>query len=70
MGGTGVSDLNNGDKVRVKLYGDSDLYYGTVIRSQKQWIRLDGYPVEGFIADENNIESIEAVEPTTDSILE
>ena len=54
-----------GDRVKVKLAGDEDLYTGTMLdRSRKLWVELDKkaeYPefLRGFIADENNIEKIE-----------
>lgn len=48
--------MNNGQRVRVKLHGDSSWYSGIVIKARKQWVRLSGYPSGRFIADENSIE--------------
>ena len=54
-------EMIEGQRVKVKLYGDEEWYSGIVLdRPRKMWVELDSgeYPYFGcsFIADENCIE--------------
>jgi hypothetical protein len=56
-------ELREGDRVRVKLYGDDRAFTGTVLdRPRKLWVKLDDYEVPEFIADEGCIETIELLQ--------
>lgn len=49
-----MDEMIEGERVLVKLHGDDRWREGTVLdRPRKMWVELD----DGFIADENSIES-------------
>lgn len=50
-------EIQDGQRVEVRLHGDEEWYPGTVIKARKQWVQLDPerYPDGEFVTDEGQI---------------